>query len=166
MVANESLSPALRAKVGPSDLVQETLLHFQARFQRFEGTSEEELLSWLRRILYFRAIQVARRYGGTQARDVRRELSLAELQLTSGTPPVIDDAPTPFTSLLAKEQVSRLQLAIALLHGDARQMIQLRNFERRSFAEMGELLGCTSEAARKRWVRAIAQLRSRLHDDE
>ncbi len=158
MVANESLSPALRAKVGASDLVQETLLHFQEKFQQFDGTSEEELLAWLRRILYFRAIQVARRYGGTQARDVRRELSLAELQLGSGTPPVVDEAPTPCTSLLAKEQVSRLEQAIIALPGDAQRTIQLRNVDRRSFAEMGQILGCTTDAARKRWVRALAQL--------
>jgi DNA-directed RNA polymerase specialized sigma24 family protein len=77
-VARESLSPALRAKVGASDLVQETLLHFQQQFARFEGSSEEELLTWLRRILYFRALHVARRYGSTAARDVRREISLYE----------------------------------------------------------------------------------------
>jgi RNA polymerase sigma-70 factor (ECF subfamily) len=165
MVANESLSPALRAKVGASDLVQETLLHFQEKFPRFDGASEEELLTWLRRILYYRALQVARRFGGTQARDVRRELSLSELAL-AGTPGVIDEAPTPFTTLLAKEQVNRLQAALASLAEDSRHVIQLRNLERRSFQEIGEQFGCSTDAARKRWVRAVAQLRAQLHSDE
>ena len=165
MVANESLSPALRAKVGASDLVQETLLHFQEKFPRFDGASEEELLTWLRRILYYRALQVARRYGGTQARDVRRELSLSELAL-AGTPGVIDEAPTPFTTLLAKEQVNRLQAALASLAEDSRHVIQLRNLERRSFQEIGERFGCSTDAARKRWVRAVEQLRAQLHGDE
>ncbi|MEX2114369.1 MAG: sigma-70 family RNA polymerase sigma factor [Pirellulales bacterium] len=166
LVANESLSPALRAKVGASDLVQETLLHFQEKFPHFDGSSEEELLTWLRRILYFRALQVARRYGGTQSRDVRRELSLADLHLSSGTPAIADEAPTPFTSLLAREQVTRLETAIASLSDEARHVIQLRNIERWSFSDMGRVLGCTAEAARKRWVRAVAQLRTRLHGDE
>jgi RNA polymerase sigma-70 factor (ECF subfamily) len=166
MVANESLSPVLRAKVGASDLVQETLLHFQEKFPRFDGTSEEELLTWLRRILYYRALQVARRFGGTQARDVRRELSLSELALAGGTPGVIDEAPTPFTTLLAKEQVHRLQSALAFLTEDSRHIIQLRNLERLSFEEIGNQLGCSTDAARKRWVRAVAQLRVHLHGDE
>jgi RNA polymerase sigma-70 factor (ECF subfamily) len=166
MVANESLSPALRAKVGASDLVQDTLLHFQEKFPRFDGTSEEELLTWLRRILYYRALQVARRFSGTQSRDVRRELSLSDLALSAGTPGVIDEAPTPFTTLLAREQVNRLQLALASMAEESRHIIQLRNLERRSFQAIGEHLGCTTEAARKRWVRAVAQLRAKLHGDE
>jgi RNA polymerase sigma-70 factor (ECF subfamily) len=166
MVANESLSPALRAKVGASDLVQETLLHFQEKFPRFDGTSEEELLTWLRRILYFRALQVARRFGGTQARDVRRELSFSEMALMGSTPGVADEAPTPFTTLLAKEQIARLQAALVSLSEDSRHIIQLRNLERHSFQEIGEQLGCSTDAARKRWVRAVAQLRAHLHGDE
>ncbi len=166
LVANESLSPQLRAKVGASDLVQETLLHFQGKFIHFDGTSEEELLKWLRRILYFRALQVARHYGGTNARDIRRELSLVELQLASGTPAVADEAPTPCTSLLAKEQVERLETAIVSLPDESRDIIQLRNIERWSFSDIGQCLGCTAEAARKRWARAVAQLRNRLNGDE
>jgi RNA polymerase sigma factor (sigma-70 family) len=115
--------------------------------------------------LYYRALQVARRFGGTQARDVRRELSLSELAL-AGTPGVIDEAPTPFTTLLAKEQVNRLQAALASLAEDSRHVIQLRNLERRSFQEIGEQFGCSTDAARKRWVRAVAQLRAQLHSDE
>jgi RNA polymerase sigma-70 factor (ECF subfamily) len=166
MVANGSLSPALRVKVGASDLVQETLLHFQRKFGRFEGSSEEELLTWLRRILYFRALQVARRFGGTAARDVRRELPLAECGSSCRPVPLVDDAPTPCNFLLAKEQIADLDAAIGRLPGDARKLIQMRNVERRNFRDMGEILGCTPAAARKRWVRAVAQLRAAMNGHE
>ena len=48
MVANQVLPSELRAKAGPSDIVQETLLQMQKNFERFQGTSERELLAWLR----------------------------------------------------------------------------------------------------------------------
>lgn len=166
VVANESLNPALKAKVGASDLVQETLLHFQQKFEQFDGGTEEELLTWLRRILYFRALQVARKFGATQARDIRRELSLAELQHAQGTPLVADEGLTPAAHVISKEDVTRVQNAIARLPEEARWAIQLRNMQRLSFAEIAQQLGCSTEAARKRWVRAVAQLRTYLYESE
>jgi len=165
-VARESLSPALRAKAGASDLVQETLLHAQERFERFEGTSEDELLAWLRRILYFRALDVARRYSTTAARDVQRELSLADLGGSRHAPPIVDSAPTPCTDLLAKEQLETLTAAVAELPEESQQLIRLRNVERCSFRDIGEIFGCSPDAARKRWVRALAQLRSAMNENE
>jgi RNA polymerase sigma-70 factor (ECF subfamily) len=165
-VARESLSPALRAKVGASDLVQDTLLHFQQRFDRFAGSSEEELLTWLRRILYFRALHVARRYGGTAARDVRRELSVYESRSSLRQGQLVDPAPTPCTEMLAREQLDVLNTAIAELPEDARLVIRLRNVERLSFFEVGTRLGCSQDAARKRWVRAVAALRAKLTSHE
>ncbi len=161
-VARESLSPALRAKVGASDLVQETLLHVQQKFGRFDGSNEAELLNWLRRILYYRALQAARRFGGTSARDLRREISLAELSRSGLAGPIVDPALTPCAGALAGEQAQRLELAIAELCDESRRLVVLRNLERRSFSELGELLACSPAAARKRWVRAISELRRNL----
>jgi RNA polymerase sigma-70 factor (ECF subfamily) len=158
-VAHESLSPALRVKVGASDIVQETLLHFQDGFERFEGTSEAELLAWLRRILYFRALEVARRYSTVEARDVRRELSIEEIGHSGRFAPLVDSAPTPCTELVAKEQLANLAWAIAALPRESRELLRLRNAERLSFQEIGELFDCSPDAARKRWVRVLAQLR-------
>ena len=39
------------AKCDPSDLVQETLLKAHQRFEQFRGSTEAELIFWLRRIL-------------------------------------------------------------------------------------------------------------------
>jgi RNA polymerase sigma-70 factor (ECF subfamily) len=51
LVANQQLRPELRAKVGPSDVVQETFLRAADKFVQFQGSTEPELLAWLRRIL-------------------------------------------------------------------------------------------------------------------
>jgi RNA polymerase sigma-70 factor (ECF subfamily) len=163
-VANDSLNPALRAKVAPSDLVQEAMLVAHQSFPTFEGGSEAELLAWLRHIVYFRALQTARRYFGTASRDLRREICM------DGSGPASrelmpDRAITPCTGLVAKEQLSRIEEALSGLEESPRQVIEMRS-ARMSFAQIGEVLGCSAEAARKRWARAIAQLRLPLSDHE
>ena len=165
-IARGSLSPALRVKVGASDLVQETLLHVQAKFERFDGTSEEQLLNWMRRILYFRALQVARKFGGTVARDVRRELSIQNSDSGVRLPPLADPALTPRAEMLAREQFEDLNAALARLSAEERRVIQLRHVDRQTFEMIGTTLGCTAEAARKRWVRALGELRTQLDRHE
>ena len=45
LVADQHLSPNLRAKVNPSDLVQDTCLEAHRDFARFTGTTEDDLLA-------------------------------------------------------------------------------------------------------------------------
>jgi RNA polymerase sigma-70 factor (ECF subfamily) len=163
-VANDSLNPALRAKVAPSDLVQEAMLVAHKSFPTFEGGSEAELLAWLRHIVYFRALQAARRYFGTASRDLRCEISIDGSQ-TIPQELIPDRDITPCTGLVAKELVARLEEALASLEESPRRVIEMRS-ARMSFAQIGEVLGCSAEAARKRWARAIAQLRLPLSEHE
>src|SRR6478752_628985 len=51
LVANRELEADIKAKVGPSDLVQETLMEAHQAFDRFHGMNEANVLAWLRRIL-------------------------------------------------------------------------------------------------------------------
>ncbi len=163
LVANREISPDLQAKVAPSDLVQETLLHAGTSFERFNGSSEQELLAWLRRIMHFRALHAARRYQGA-ARQIDRECSLTrETEVDYAA--VVDRAPTPLTRATAKEELADLNRALANLSADARQVVVMRTLERKSFTDIGAALGCSAEAARKRWARALTQLRSEWKHD-
>src|SRR5262245_36025677 len=49
-VANAALSVELRAKIGPSDVVQDTSLEVHRDFKTFQGERLDELLNWMRRI--------------------------------------------------------------------------------------------------------------------
>ena len=57
-----------------ADLVQETFLEAQQDFGRFAGTSETELLAWLRQILLNNIGNFSRRYHNTDKRAVSREV--------------------------------------------------------------------------------------------
>jgi RNA polymerase sigma-70 factor (ECF subfamily) len=158
LVANTEISTNLQAKIAPSDLVQETFMHAGQSFGRFTGASERELLAWLRRILHFRALNAARRFDQVAARRVGRELPLVT-GAEGGRSSLADRSPTPCAQILADEDRAALDRALGRLSEDDRSVILLRALERKSFADIAARLSCSAEAARKRWVRALAQLR-------
>jgi hypothetical protein len=67
----------LQGKVDPLDVVQDTFLSAHQKFAQFRGTTEAELIGWLRQIMASRMADVMRRYHGAQRRDVRLERELA-----------------------------------------------------------------------------------------
>lgn len=162
LVANRELDPALRCKLGASDLVQETFINAQRGFGQFRGESEEELIGWLHRILHNHAGQAVRRYRCTDKRNIRNERSLSESTDDSRGWQIAGDVETPSRQLAATEQADSLAAAVRRLPEHYRQVIQLRNTDRKSFEEIGQLLARSSEAARKLWVRAIEQLRTEM----
>src|SRR6185436_13070421 len=71
LLARVQIGQRLQGKVDASDLVQETFLDAHRYFPAFRGTSEGELLHWLRQILAAKLADLLRRYLGTKGRDVR-----------------------------------------------------------------------------------------------
>ena len=61
-VANQELPAELKAKVGASDLVQDTAYEIQKSFPQFSGDRQEEFLAWARGILLFNASNARRHY--------------------------------------------------------------------------------------------------------
>ena len=66
---------------------------------------------------------------------------------------------------MAREKSRALQTALEGLTPEQRMVIRLRNFERLGFAEIGEELGKSPEAARKFWARSIESLKSVLQGE-
>ncbi len=161
-VARQALPAGVQGKVGPSDLVQETLLRAQQDFRRFDGDSESQLLAWLRAILLNQLANCARQFA-TDMRDVDREVALdtgdSHEALAGGA---ATPEPSPSGVLAAREDDEALARALAGLPEHYRRVVELRNRESLSFAEVGQRLGLSAGAARKIWVRALRQLRRTL----
>jgi RNA polymerase sigma-70 factor, ECF subfamily len=162
LVANKKLERCLQAKVGASDLVQETFLQAQAIFDRFEGHSKQELLAWLKRILEFKLAQATRTFVVAQKRKAAKEIPIDVVKHGLVTDSRRDDEASPSGVLELSENRERLRRALRQLPVDYRLAIEFRNFEQRSFAELGAALNRTPAAARMVWVRAIAQLEVEL----
>ncbi len=152
LIANQELTPALWAKIAPSDIVQESLLEAGRDFPGFHGGSEEELLAWLRAILRNNLANLRRHYD-TAKRQVDRELPLERLQT-----PILDPAETPSTQAAARERDERLERALSMLPEHYRQVIVWHSTDELTFAQIAERLGGTADAVRKVWGRAVEAL--------
>jgi len=165
-VARTCLTSALAGKADASDLVQETLLKAHQHFGGFRGSSEGELIAWLRQILAQNVAQLVRRFR-TAGRDVQRERSiedvvtrssavLAELAAASGTSP----------SMAAQHRDTGVVLAAALaeLSDDEREVILLHHVEELSWADIAARMSRSQDAARMLWARALKRLRPLIED--
>jgi RNA polymerase sigma-70 factor, ECF subfamily len=164
LIANSSLRPDLQAKIGASDVVQETLFEAVRLFDRFTGDNEQELLRWLSRILDNKVGNAVKRYAGTAKRDLGRERPLDGndrngSERARAQPAVLDP---PSADLRAREESASLRSATAALSGDHQRVIDLRIAQGLSFEEIGRLMNRTAEASRKLFARAIDQLREGL----
>lgn len=166
MVAQSELDPSIRAKGGASDLVQETFMEAQRDFARFEGTSEEELLAWLRQVLLNNLKNFARSYRQTAKRDVGREVELeAGRSSFNWRDALSDHGVTPSRVVMNQEATASLEAALSRLPEDYQQIILYRYREERSFDEIAELMERTPNAARKLWSRAIEGLQKEMGKD-
>jgi RNA polymerase sigma-70 factor (ECF subfamily) len=158
LVASREIEPGLQPKVAASDLVQETYAEAAQKFQQFRGTTQAEWIAWLMRILESKLRRARRHYHTAQKRNVRREIAVDSKGIDLLPALGILSARTPGSEVAAREMVAGLHEALAGLPEEYRRVIELRNWQRKSFAEIGEELGRSADAARKLWCRAIERL--------
>ena len=158
-VAAREVSPDLRAKISPSDLVQETCVEAHRHFARFCGTTQQELLAWLRSILHHRLKKAHRRFRLAAKRQLDREIPLDGLSsVIVPADRLSREINFPGRQLLADEDADNLARALAQLPAEYQQVIQLRNWELRSFGDIGLAMNRSAEAARSLWSRAVQHL--------
>lgn len=160
-IANVELNKEVAAKVGASDVVQNSILSAQRCLGDFHGENREELLAWLRGIL-LKDLQQTHRHYRAAKRHVGREQPLRDDGLTGEGSRFIDDVESPSTAAVEQEQAMRLHAAMRTLSEDEQKVIEFRNWQRMQFAEIGTQMNRSPEAARKLWSRAILRLQKQL----
>ena len=160
-IANVELDDEINAKVGASDIVQNSILSAQRCIGDFHGGNRDELLAWLRGIL-IKDLQQAHRHYRAAKRHVGRETLLRDDSLSGQSIPLLDTGDSPSTAAVVREQQEHLYRAMNTLREDERRVIELRNWQRLSFAKIGEQMGRSAGAARKLWSRAIVRLKEIL----
>ena len=159
LIANQDVTPELKTKMGASDVVQESMMHAQANFQQFHGESETQFKAWLKTILA-NDIKKGHRHYRMQKRNANLEVNMQEQSAVGRG--LTDEQLTPSSKAIEEEKAKALEIAMKQLSAEQQQVIQLRNFERLSFAEIAERMERSEDAARKFWARSIEALKMRL----
>ncbi len=166
VLAATQIEKRLQPRVSPSDAVQETLLRAHKNFGQFRGTTEQELLAWLRQILVNNLAKFVEQHMLAARRDVRREISLerigaalerSTIQLAALVP---DSEKSPSMAVEEREEAVVLADRLAQLPGDYRRVLVLRNLQGLSFDEVAAKMDRSVGAARMLWLRAIDRLRA------
>ncbi len=136
------------------DFLQEVFVRVLEQFDRFELRDERSFLRWI--------TMIARNNIRTELRR-DREVALESLVSASqhaSARAALENAPP--SQIVRLEEISLLVDALAELEDDHRRVVEMRNFEQLSFAEVGKQLGRTENAAQLLHARVLLSLRDKL----
>jgi RNA polymerase sigma-70 factor (ECF subfamily) len=144
--------------------VQETFLEAHRAFDHFQGTTEAELLSWLRRILASRLTALVRRFYEAERRNVRLERTIEEHldRSSSIATSLASPESSAATRAVRREQAVVLADALERLPTHYRRVILLRHFEELSFPDIARRMQRSLDSVKNLWVRALASLNDTL----
>jgi RNA polymerase sigma-70 factor (ECF subfamily) len=158
LIANRELYTALRSRLDPMDVVQVTLMKAWRHFSQFRGQTELDWLAWLWQILLHNLANERRTHVQTAMRSIQREVRLTETVATPCSDDAGNESESPDRQAQAQELQEMLEGALRRLPKYYRQVLQLHTQEEMTFAQVGERLHCSAEAARKLWRRAAEKL--------
>jgi RNA polymerase sigma-70 factor (ECF subfamily) len=167
-IARDGIGVGLRAKLDASDVAHDILLRAGERFGQFRGTTEGELLAWLRKMLARHIIDEVRRYRLGGGRAVVHERSIQEALYDSSQAfgrVVALSGTSPSQHAARKELVGRVADTLATLKPEHAEVIRLRTMRGLGWAEVAERMGRSYDAVRLLWLRAVDALRPRLADE-
>lgn len=170
LLADSQLDAKLRARVSPSDVVQEAMLRAHRDFQQFRGNSEAQFLAWLRQILVHSLARMIETHVLAGKRDVRREISLDGLKAALEQSTIQLGAAlqgrdeTPSADYERQERAVLLANLMSQLSTSHREVLVLRNLQGLAFDEVAARLNRSVPATKMLWMRAIKHLRL-LYDE-
>jgi RNA polymerase sigma factor (sigma-70 family) len=101
-----------------------------------------------------------RGFAANGKRAVDKEVALEHAPLADLLRAVVNHDETPSKELVRQEWREQLHCCLERLPPESRRLIQWRNYDLLTFTEIGHRLGCSREAARNAWARAIQLLTS------
>lgn len=168
MLVELRMDRRIRARLDPSDVVQEAFAEAVRRYPDYERDEREQggKLSpyiWLRFLTLQQLALSHRRHLGVQARSANVEQSMnagAESGLESGVMALClaGAESTPSVKVSRAEEISRMTAALDELEPLDREVLALRHFEQLEHAGIGELLGLSAAAVSSRYRRALKKI--------
>jgi RNA polymerase sigma-70 factor (ECF subfamily) len=156
------LHAALRARVDPSDVVQEAQLEAFRRLPDYLARRPMAFRLWLRKTAQERLLMAERFHLGSARRAAGREVPLTDESSVQLADRLLAAGPEPCQQLERRERARQVREAVARLSDNDREILALRNLEELSNREAAEVLGIDPAAASQRYGRALLRLRAEL----
>lgn len=160
LLAQAHLGDQLKKKVDASDVVQQTLLQAHQDRDKFRGTSEAQLIAWLKKILQNRLVDMARHWKG-QKRNPNREINLAQ-QVEDSFRQVDDwlvaSNTSPSMAVQGKEMLVQLAAAVEELPEKLRKVVVMYHLQGMTLTQIAKEVGCDETTAGRRLFRGVKQL--------
>jgi RNA polymerase sigma-70 factor (ECF subfamily) len=156
------LDARVRARVDPSDVVQEAQLEAIRRLPNYMSERPLPFRLWLRQIAFDRLLMLHRRHVRAARRAVERDLPLPEKSSILLARQFLVPGSTPSRQLIRREFADRVRQAIGMLNPADREVLVLRNLEELSNRETARVLGIDPATASRRYGRAVLHLREIL----
>jgi RNA polymerase sigma-70 factor (ECF subfamily) len=168
LLARVQMDARLRAKLHPSDIVQQTLLEAHRQRDKLNGRPADEQAAWLRQLLVHNVADAGRTLSRAK-RDVGLERSLEECLEQSSVrlqAVLAADQSSPSQQALRNEQWLRTADALARLPAPQREAVVLHYLQGLSLADVARELGRTEASAAGLLYRGLKKLRELLHERE
>lgn len=146
------MSPHLRSRVEPEDILQETLVWAYRSIERLEWRGEDALRRWLFSIAKHVVLKQAARRDGTRERFLECD------------PPAPE--PSPSRAMRRNERFERLGAALQSLSPNHRRVVELARLRGMPIQEIARLMGRSPEAISQLLSRALKKLRETIGDTE
>jgi RNA polymerase sigma-70 factor (ECF subfamily) len=156
------LDARLRARLDPSDVVQETQLEAFRRLPDYLERRPMPFRLWLRKTVHERLRMAERQHLEASRRAVGRELPIPDASSVLLMQQLAALGPSPSQHLTRGELARRVREALTRLQELDREVLLMRTFEGLSYAEVGYLLEIDAATARKRHGRALLRLHKLL----
>jgi len=154
--AEKRTGDILKARGNVDDYVQDAVLDFLRDAPRFQVRDGGQFRALLARVLE-NTLRDRRDWFRAKRRDLARD---HKLPTDSVLPldPALQRSTTPSREAGRAEIRDWVRLGLEMLGGEDRKILLAREYEDRSFVEIGAELGMSANAVRMRWVRALERL--------
>jgi RNA polymerase sigma factor (sigma-70 family) len=149
------MSAQLRNKAETGDYLQDAMVQFLQYAPRFTVADKAHFRALLLKVVES-TLHNKFRWFMARRREMARECPLPSETVLSL------DRSSPSRSAERHEREAWVRLGVELLDPDEKELIVLRNWDRKSFVEIGERLDITENAARLRYNQAVHLLSRKI----
>lgn len=152
----------LRQHGDAEDYLHDAMLDFLRDAPRFQVRDVDQFRGLLVRVVE-NTLRDRNDWFRRKRRDFARNNGLPS-QSVLALDPALQMSTTPSREAAASEAHDWVRLALEILPAEDRRILVARDWEKRSFVEIGAEMSMTDSAVRMRWVRAVGRLAAILRD--